>query len=156
MTTPPKTTTTKTSCSEGYQVRPASAADFEPLFWLHSLVHARHALPEDRLRRYLSRPPTGLGAYVAAQGRYLRGYLLYQTGLPHTRLVDVAVCPGHRRKGVATILVLMLRRQHPHPSALVRERNLPGQMLLKQAGFRWVSTRPRRFGKDCDGYLLQA
>ncbi len=144
-----------TSCSGGYTIRPAAAVDFEPLFHLHHLTHGRFALSEDRLRRYLSMPSTGLGAIAALQGRYFRGYLLYQTNLPHTRLVDVVVAPAHRRKGIGSMLVLALLKDHPHASALVRERNVPAQLLLKHVGFKCLAVKPRKFGIDCDGYLFQ-
>ncbi|HWQ53818.1 MAG TPA: ribosomal protein S18-alanine N-acetyltransferase [Bryobacteraceae bacterium] len=60
-----------------------------------------------------------------------------------SELLNLAVDPGHRRKGLGTALLQDLRQRHPGAVFLeVRESNSAARMLYKSFGFRDLGRRP--------------
>ena len=87
------------------------------------------------------------------------GLLLYQARPRALRLCVLVVHPAFRRLGVGTAMVEKVvdrLRQHPmarRAEAILPERDLPMQRLLRAAGWRCERTLPRWFAGD-DGYLF--
>jgi ribosomal protein S18 acetylase RimI-like enzyme len=73
----------------------------------------------------------------------------------HIDLLNVAVDPALRRRGLATALLQRLAQEWPSRlQATVPESNLPAQLLLRAGGYRAVRVLRGYFGVE-DGYLLQ-
>lgn len=93
----------------------------------------------------------GICKVVELDGKIV-GFLAYRNGRRKIRLVEVAVHPSFRRRGVALFLLnSMSARMELDPKrveALVSEYNLPAQMLMKKAGFMAVETVTSPSGSD--------
>lgn len=68
------------------------------------------------------------------------GFLAYKNGRSRMKLLEVAVYPSFRRRGVALFLLNSMSDKInfdlKRVEATVSEYNLPAQMLLKKAGFQ--------------------
>ena len=92
------------------------------------------------------------------EGR-LSGYVGSQTVLGETDMMNVAVHPDDRRKGIAEALVIELMnqlKQHgSHSLTLeVRASNIPAQNLYKKLGFTQVGKRPRYYRNPREDALI--
>jgi ribosomal-protein-alanine N-acetyltransferase len=68
-----------------------------------------------------------------------------------TEILNLAVHPRHRRKGLAKALVLALRELSPGDTLLeVRERNQPAIELYKSVGFQILTKRKDYYGDPPD------
>lgn len=93
----------------------------------------------------------GICKVVELDGKIV-GFLAYRNGRRKMRLIEVAVHPSFRRKGIALFLLnSMSARMEFDPKrveTLVSEYNLPAQMLMKKAGFMAVETVTAPSGSD--------
>jgi ribosomal-protein-alanine N-acetyltransferase len=91
--------------------------------------------------------PAGYLAYglrVAVDGGRIAGFLVSQPlGLGEGELLNLAVEPGSRRKGVAKALLLAFLAEFPGGAYLeVRESNAAALSLYKSLEFQEVTRRP--------------
>jgi ribosomal-protein-alanine N-acetyltransferase len=98
---------------------------------------------------------------VAEAGKQVTGFVIYEMFRSKFRLLNVAVHPGHRRKGYGTAMLaqiagkLEMGRQESVVGE-VCESNLPVQLFLRHSGFRAVEIQHGYFkDKDEDGYLFE-
>ena len=96
---------------------------------------------------------------VAVDEDTVAGYIGSQTVLDETDMMNVAVHPDHRRKGIAetlvTELVKALKEQGSHSLTLeVRESNTPARQLYEKLGFSRVGKRPRYYRNPREDALI--
>lgn len=113
--------------------------------------------PESAITPELTNP---LSCWLTAvEGDALIGYVGSQTVLGETDMMNIAVHPDHRRKGVAealvTALVETLSRRGSHCLMLeVRASNAPAQALYSKLGFTQVGRRPRYYHNPKEDALI--
>ena len=96
---------------------------------------------------------------VALEGETVAGYIGSQTVLDETDMMNVAVHPDHRRKGIAealvTGLVEVLKEKKSHCLTLeVRASNEPAQKLYEKLGFAQIGRRPRYYHNPREDALI--
>ena len=96
---------------------------------------------------------------VAEENGQVLGYIGSQTVLGETDIMNLAVSPEHRRKGIAKALLLtlmdVLKTQGNRCVSLeVRQSNLPAQALYKKLGFRQVGIRPNYYRDPKEAALI--
>lgn len=100
-----------------------------------------------------------IGMVAEQQGR-VQGFMIYELHKTRLHLMNFAVAPAARRRGVgAQMLGKLIGKLSPQRRTRVtlevRETNLPAQLFFRQAGFRAVSVL-RGFYDDTpeDAYLM--
>ena len=96
---------------------------------------------------------------VAVEEEMVTGYIGSQTVLDETDMMNVAVHPDHRRKGIAEALVMELEKAlkdlGSHSLTLeVRESNEPARKLYEKLGFVQVGKRPRYYRNPREDALI--
>ena len=96
---------------------------------------------------------------VAVEEDMVVGYIGSQTVLDETDMMNVAVHPDHRRKGLAEALVMELEKAlkdlGSHSLTLeVRESNEPARKLYEKLGFVQVGKRPRYYRNPREDALI--
>ena len=98
---------------------------------------------------------------AAMEGGTVAGYIGSQTVMGETDMMNVAVHPDYRRRGIAealvNALVEALKEQGSHSLTLeVRASNLPAQRLYEKLGFIMIGKRPRYYHNPKeDAYILR-
>ena len=96
---------------------------------------------------------------VAMDGDTVAGYIGSQTVLDETDMMNVAVHPDYRRRGIAealvTALVEVLKEKNSHCLTLeVRASNEPAQKLYEKLGFAQIGRRPRYYHNPREDALI--
>ena len=96
---------------------------------------------------------------VALEGDTVAGYIGSQTVLDETDMMNVAVHPDYRRRGIAealvTGLVEALKEKKSHCLTLeVRASNEPAQKLYEKLGFSQIGRRPRYYHNPREDALI--
>lgn len=96
---------------------------------------------------------------VALDGETVAGYVGSQTVLDETDMMNVAVHPDFRRKGVARGLILALigelKQRGSHCLTLeVRASNAPARTLYESLGFAHVGTRRNYYQNPKEDALI--
>lgn len=96
---------------------------------------------------------------VAADGETVAGYIGSQTVMGETDMMNVAVHPDYRRRGIAealvNALVAGLKEQGSHSLTLeVRASNVPAQKLYEKLGFTMIGKRPRYYHNPKEDALI--
>ena len=96
---------------------------------------------------------------VALDGDTIAGYVGSQSVLDEADMMNVAVHPDYRRKGIArqlvTELVAALAKKGVHSLALeVRASNAPAIALYEQLGFQQVGRRPNYYRNPKEDALI--
>lgn len=92
---------------------------------------------------------------VAEFERKILGFMIYELHKSRLEILNFAVHPGYRRRGVGRQLLVKLRskmeqRRRSELVLAVRESNLPAQLFFQQSGF--VATGVlRQHYEDCGG-----
>ena len=96
---------------------------------------------------------------VALDGATVAGYVGSQSVLDEADMMNIAVHPDYRRKGIArqlvTELVAALAKKGVHSLALeVRASNAPAIALYEQLGFQQVGRRPNYYRNPKEDALI--
>ena len=96
---------------------------------------------------------------VAMEGETLVGYVGSQSVLGESDMMNIAVHPEHRRKGIAealvTSLVMELTARGNHSLMLeVRPSNTPAITLYEKLGFTQVGRRPNYYRNPKEDALI--
>ena len=96
---------------------------------------------------------------TAMDGEHLAGYVGSQTVLGETDMMNVAVNPEDRRKGIGEMLIRFLMEQlkqsGSHSLTLeVRASNTPAIELYQKLGFLQVGRRPRYYRNPREDALI--
>ena len=96
---------------------------------------------------------------VALDGETVAGYVGSQTVMDETDMMNVAVRPDYRRRGIAqglvTHLVAQLAEKKVHSLALeVRASNRPAISLYEKLGFAQVGRRPNYYRNPKEDALI--
>ncbi len=135
-----------------FQVRPMTAEDLPQVLEIEKVAFKNPWSP-DLLRRelthdwstiYLAEEPDGLG------GMRVLGFLIFWLVHDELHILNVAVDPSQRRRGVArAVLEATLARGRQHKCILatleVRRSNVGALELYKAYGFRSVGVRPNYY-----------
>lgn len=98
---------------------------------------------------------------IALEGDTVAGYVGSQTVMGETDMMNIAVHPDFRRRGIAEALVSelveKLKGQGSHSLALeVRASNEPARALYEKLGFSLVGKRPNYYRNPKeDAYILR-
>ncbi|MFN7993151.1 MAG: GNAT family N-acetyltransferase [Bryobacteraceae bacterium] len=134
--------------SEVLTVRPGREGD------LPAVAEIQAASPEAaqwNVRDYLDYEFT-----VACRGDEVAGFAVWR-GLAdcEIELLNLAVKPSMRRKGVARTLLFLLTASHGQSVWLeVRDSNLAARNLYKKLGFLEVTRRPEYYGSSGEGAIV--
>ena len=96
---------------------------------------------------------------VALEGDTVTGYVGSQTVMGETDMMNVAVSPAYRRRGIARELIQALlrelARQGSHRLTLeVRASNAPARALYESLGFAQVGRRPNYYRNPKEDALI--
>lgn len=96
---------------------------------------------------------------TAVEGDAVAGYIGSQTVMGETDMMNVAVHPEYRRKGIAealvNALVESLKEQGSRCLTLeVRASNLPAHKLYEKLGFTLIGIRPRYYHNPKEDALI--
>ena len=86
-----------------------------------------------------------IGMVAEDADRHVVGYMVYEIHKTRLHLINIAVHPDHHRSGVASAMIRRLvyklsENRRSCCSLVVREGNLPAQLLFKSLGFRAIGT----------------
>ena len=96
---------------------------------------------------------------VALEGEQVVGYIGSQSVLGQSDMMNVAVHPDHRRKGIAEALILALSRDLQQMGNIcltleVRASNAPAITLYEKLGFETVGRRPNYYRHPKEDALI--
>ena len=97
--------------------------------------------------------------FVAVENGEVMGYCVLETVLDEGNLLDIAVSPKHRRKGVANklfekMLEVALEKKLSFITLEVRESSTPAISLYKAQGFETVAVRKNYYSKPTENAVL--
>jgi len=96
---------------------------------------------------------------VAEEGDRVTGYIGSQTVMEESDMMNVAVHPNHRNRGIATKLITslveQLHQKGSHSLSLeVRLSNTPAVALYEKLGFQQVGRRPNYYRNPKEDALI--
>lgn len=98
------------------------------------------------------------GMLLAESDDQLVGYLCFQQILDECHILNVAVHPDFRRRGIARQLVVRLMKQYPDVRDWfleVRFSNVPARSLYEGMGFQVIGKRVRYYRDGEDALVMQ-
>ena len=96
---------------------------------------------------------------VAVEGDFVTGYVGSQTVMGETDMMNIAVHPDYRRKGIAEALVNKLvdelkARESRCLTLEVRASNVPAHKLYEKLGFQQIGRRPKYYRNPREDALI--
>jgi len=122
--------------TEAIAVRAAGTADLPAIEWIQQVSPAASQWPVSDYLDYDCR--------VAVEADQVAGFLAArQVAAGEFEILNLAVAPGRRRKGVGRALISALLRERPASVFLeVRESNSEARLFYHSLGFRPAGRRP--------------
>ena len=142
--------------ADRYQIRHASAADLPEIAAIEQAV-----FPDPWSPAMLRQTLDGLALVAMLPGGAVVGYLFATAAADEAEILNLAVQPAHRRRGVARLLtesaLAELREIGARRVFLeVRESNVEAQRFYEIMGFRWVGRRRGYYRHPREDALLLA
>lgn len=114
---------------------------------------------EDEFIRCLrTRDCIGMAALIEEA---VAGYMIYELHPNRIQVLTLAVAPKHRRSGVGTAMVEMLKsclayQRRNRISLIVQESNLPAQLFFRSLGFKVKAIYKDQYdhGRNEDAYAM--
>lgn len=116
---------------------------------------------EEFLRCLRQRNCIGTVAESTGFGSTIQGFMVYELHKQSLRLLNFAVSPGSRRRGVGSQMVQRLvdklkQKRRTEIYIEVRETNVPAQIFFSKRGFRAISTLKNHYDDTSeDAYLMR-
>ena len=112
----------------------------------------------EQFQRHLRRPPGIM--LVAEKADRVVGYVLYEINQFGVDIVNIAVHQDYRRQGVATEMIMHLKRKlepgrRTHILLDVHEAALDAQLFFKAMGFLAVFVIPKFYEDQADAYMFE-
>ncbi len=101
-----------------------------------------------------------VGIVVEGEAGEIIGFALYELHRHSLEIIDLAIHPNYRRRGIGTELVdylkqKMVRQGRERINVFVSEDSLPAQLFLKRAGLRATEVLPGYYDEDqSDAYVM--
>lgn len=136
----------------GVHVRWAIRSDLNLIM---AVERASFAAPYWSLRDYLALWRDRSTVFLVAEHEVsIVGFLIYRLAHPGVQLLNLAVRPELRRRGIGSLLLAhSLRFDRDHLTAIVAEENLEAQLFFRSVGFRAIEIIPDH--APCgDGYVM--
>ncbi len=114
---------------------------------------------EDFIKCLRQRNCIGMVAELAANPREIVGFMIYELHKSRLEVLNFAVAREYRRQAVGRQMVERLQcklspQRRREIIAVVREKNLAGQLFFKVLGFRATGVLRGHFYDDEDGYRM--
>ncbi len=132
-------------------VRPMTDADLDQVLAIETV-----SFPAPWIREHFANELTACHSfpYVAISGGNVVGYVCLMSIFEEAQILDIAVDPGHRGRGVAATLIQYAMMVAGHKEAEfmrleVRDSNSAAIALYEKLGFARAGVRPRYYeGRD--------
>src|SRR5947208_12505536 len=112
-------------------------------------IESRNARPWTRQDFLAVFDCPGGEAWVAEIDDVIVGYIVFQSYPEGIHLLNLVVVPYWRRQGIARTMLEKLDEKRPSVIwAIVPERNLPVQMVLREAGYKAVEVLRGQFEEE--------
>ena len=139
-----------------HTIRPAAGSDLDSLARIDLLSHAQWA--GEQFRSELDLPFSR--TWVAETDGSITGFIVVRYILPDVEIMNIAVHPGSRRKGLARELVntaikSLMYNGHLKVFLEVREKNTTARTFYASLGFREISVR-KNYYPDDNAVVLEA
>lgn len=97
---------------------------------------------------------------VAEHGERVVGFMVYELTKGQFNLLNLAVHPQHRRKGIGQLLCAKLQSKlaldrRPSLRLVVPETNLPAQLFFRAVGVKATQVLRHHFATDEDGFVME-
>ena len=95
----------------------------------------------------------GVTFLATYDGAVVTGAIIADLHRGRIRIMNIAVDPEYRKRGVGTVLMQAVLHQHPHASAvlMVQEHNTAAQSLYRQLGFQRSGYHAAYYGRGNPG-----
>jgi ribosomal-protein-alanine N-acetyltransferase len=141
-----------------FEIRPLGEADLPEVA---ALEQETYPLPWSRecFRNELTRPYSHLEGLREREGGQLIGYVCYWVLYNEMHILNLAVRPSHRGRGLGRLLIEHAlaagrRAEATLVSLEVRVSNTVAVNLYRSMGFRTVGVRPRYYSPESEDALL--
>jgi [ribosomal protein S18]-alanine N-acetyltransferase len=147
--------------AEPFGIRQADEADLDAMVAIETRAF-RHPWSRTLFERELCHDWSTVLVATEAEGRGpspIRGFAVFWTVVDEVHVLDVAVDPDHRRRGVASALVQAMvdvaESQGSRSISLeVRRSNTAAQALYRHHGFRPSGVRPRYYVEEGEDAII--
>jgi ribosomal-protein-alanine N-acetyltransferase len=93
---------------------------------------------------------------LAEEGGTTAGFMVFLLFAHKLEVMNIAVCPAHRRRGVgASLIEQSSKYKRPKLAAKVSERNLGAHLFFRSLGFRAVEVVRNYYRTDEDAYTFE-
>lgn len=129
-------------------VRTMVRADLPSVVWIEKESCDYHWSEKDFISTLRQRKTIGLTAKFEEE---VVGFLIYEFHKTHFKILNLAVSPNFRRKGVGTAMISKLKAKlnnggdKTRLKLEVRESNLEAQLFCRALGFRAVNVQRHRY-----------
>ena len=131
------------------QIVPFESADFK---FCAGILASCIKDPERELSEYLENG--AVKVFCAKDGEDIVGALCVLESLDMTDILDVAVSPDKRRRGVGRGLLEFAAQKYPVLMLEVRESNAPARALYEKCGFEQIAVRKNYYSAPVENAII--